>query len=151
MDNKFKESIITCITVCIEFCIEIESIQFLLYELQNIFQIKGFGDLFIENLEPFILCDKFINHKVEENTIMKIKSLYEKKKEYNTLSKILVHLDIKSIDIQSLKELCNDKNMINPLIYISTNGKDEVFKNFIFRISSIQLKRFLKYSSIQKK
>ena len=81
MDNKFKESIITCITVCIEFCIEIESIQFLLYELQNIFQIKGFGDLFIENLEPFILCDKFINHKVEENTIMKIKSLYEKKKE----------------------------------------------------------------------
>ena len=128
MDKSFQERVVKCINICIEFCIEIGAVDFLLNDLQAIFDHKGFGDLFIEKLEPFILCDKIINEKLQQFTITKIIDLYEKKKLYNVLSNILVHLDIKSIDIDSVKLLCNEKNLITPLIYIYTNGNDEVKK-----------------------
>lgn len=125
MDKSFQDRVVKCINTCIEFCIEIGSVEFLLNDLQAIFDHKGFGDMFIEKLEPFILCDKIINEKLQMFTITKIIDLYEKKKQYNTLSNLLVHLDIRSIDIESVKLLVNDKNLITPLIYIYTNGKDE--------------------------
>ena len=151
MDKTFQERVIKCINTCIEFCIEIGSVEFLLNDLQPIFDNKGFGDLFIERLEPFILCDRIINEKLQQFTITKIIALYEKKKQYNTLSNILVHLDIRSIDIESVKMLCNDKNLITPIIYIYTNGNDEVNLFLLNRISFIQLKRFSRSSIVLKR
>ena len=123
MDKTFQERVIKCINTCIEFCIEIGSVEFLLNDLQPIFDNKGFGDLFIERLEPFILCDRIINEKLQQFTITKIIALYEKKKQY----------------------------LITPIIYIYTNGNDEVNLFLLNRISFIQLKRFSRSSIVLKR
>jgi len=124
-DRNYNERIIKCINICIEFCIDIDSVDFLLNNLQAIFDGKGFGNIFIERLEPFVLCDKIKHEQLQQNTISKIIELYTQKKKFQILSKILVHLDIKSIDIDYIRDYCNQYNLITPLIYVYTNSKLE--------------------------
>ena len=74
--------------ICIEFCIEINEMDYLLNQIQPLFDGKGYGNIFIEKLEPFILCGKIKNHNLGQNTISKIVELYIKKKKFHILSQI---------------------------------------------------------------
>lgn len=124
-DKTFQDRLNKCINICIEFCIEIDAVDFLLTSLQPIFDSKGFGDEFIQKLEPFILCDKIINQQLQQMTISKIIDLYIRNKKFHILSQILIHLDIASIDIEYVKYICNQYNLTTPLIYVYSNGNDE--------------------------
>ena len=57
------------INVCIEFCLEINDVNYLLNQIYPVFDLKGYTNLFIEKLEPFILCDKIKNYDLGELTI----------------------------------------------------------------------------------
>ena len=150
-DKTFTERLNKCINICIEFCIEIDSVEYLLTALQPIFDTKGYGDEFIQKLEPFILCDKVINQQLQQMTINKIIELYIKNKKFHVLSQILIHLDINSIDIEYVKYICAQYNLITPLIYVYSNGVDEDYflpikKIYeIFEKASKEIKNFTTY------
>ena len=52
-------------------------------------------------------------------------NLYLKKGRIDLLSQLLIHINIKSIDTNTIKLKCEELSMILPLIYIYMNGKEE--------------------------
>ena len=138
--NKIIEIFSKCINICIEFCIEINEVGFLLNHIQPNFDTKGYLEMFIEKLEPFILCDKIKNTQLGQITISRIISIYIKNKKYHTLSQILIHLDVQSIETEEIKYICSEHCLIPPLIYIYMNDKDENYFYPIKRIYEIYSK-----------
>lgn len=145
-NSLFVEKLINCISICIEFCLELEKVDYLLNTLQPLFDLKGYGDIFIEKLEPFILNSKNANSSFQNNniansnnlnstydlnrylqqmTISKIIDIYLKNDKIDALSQILIHLDLKSMDVDYVREICSKKKLITPLIYICTNSMVE--------------------------
>ena len=66
--------------ITIEFCIEIESVDYLLDKILKIYESKKYKDIFLSKLEPFILCNKMIKFEIPEEIILDLIKLYESKK-----------------------------------------------------------------------
>ena len=65
------EKIIECINVAIEFCIEINAVDFLLKDVERTFANYGKGDAFYKMLEPYIFNDLLLKEsEVDEDKIM---------------------------------------------------------------------------------
>ena len=135
------------INVCIEFCLEINDVNYLLNQIYPVFDLKGYTNLFIEKLEPFILCDKIKNYDLGELTISRIVNYYLDTKKIDTLSQLLTHLDISSIDREDIKKTCIDNNLITPLIYIYMNGKED---DYFFPIKTMY-EMFHQFSPLPRK
>jgi WD40 repeat protein len=154
-DQDPKQWLSNCINTCIEFCIEIESLDFLLTHLQPIFHGEGYEDDFIQRLEPFIVSDKIKNQQLQQLTIHKIIDFYVKNSKLHALSQILIHLDIHSIDVDYIKDICNKYNLITPLIYVYTNNEEEDYFYPIKKIFEIfekakEIKNFTTYQEVLK-
>ena len=126
--EKAEEMLNKCIKICIEFCIEINEFEYLLDNIKPLFEVRGFLDLFLINLEPFILKHKIADQKIKKDTIMKIVNIYKSKNKLDVLEKILTHLEISSIDFDEIKDICKKNNFISAIIYIFMNGeKEDIF------------------------
>ena len=123
--EKAEEMLNKCIKICIEFCIEINEFEYLLDNIKPLFEVRGFLDLFLINLEPFILKHKIADQKIKKDTIMKIVNIYQSKNKLDILEKILTHLEISSIDFNEIKDICKKNNFISAIIYIYMNGENE--------------------------
>ena len=157
-NNKNEETIFNCMNICIEFCIEINEMDYLLNQIQPFFDANGYGNIFIEKLEPFILCGKIKNQNLGQNTISKIVELYIEKKKFHILSQILTHLDIQSIDADEIKKICCEHILISPLIYIYMNSPDNEYFEPILKIYNMYLNakeiekdKFISYENILQK
>ena len=138
-ENKYMGE---CISKIIEFCIEIESVHFLIDTIEKKFESKDYGDLFLAELEPFILCDKIKNFELSTDIIIKIIDLYRKNKNYDLLSQILIHLNIHSIDNDIIKSKCEEMSLLSPLIYIYNNGKQEDYFMPVTKLFDQYIKAF---------
>ena len=85
------------IEMIIEFCMEIEGFDFLLDKIFNIYEAKKFGNLFLDKLESFIMCDKLLNYEIDEDLILKLIKFYEEKNKIKTLNRLLLHIDNKTL------------------------------------------------------
>lgn len=114
-----------CIKITIESCIEIEAVEFLLNQIQPLFEAKEYSELFLEKLVPFVLSDKISHCILSSNTILNLLDLYYKngKKEY--LSQMLLHINIKSLDNTEVKNKLEKLNLTIPLIYLYMNGENQ--------------------------
>ena len=128
------DNINKCMIICIEFCIEINELDYLLNQIQPIFTNRGFGKNFIENLEPFILFGKLKNKNLDFQTVNTIVQLYIENKRFHILSQILINLDINSIDHVEIINKCIEYTLITPLIYIYMNNKEENYFEGILKI-----------------
>ena len=131
IDNK---KINECIDKTIEFCIEIESFDYLFNGLEPIFEFKHYSSLFLQNLEPYILTNKIINFNLDEELILKIIDLYKNRNGLDVLSQLLLHINIKSLDTDKIKKKLEELYLITPLIYLCMNGKEE---NYFFPINKL--------------
>ena len=138
-NKETNEQIANCITNTIEFCIEIESFGYLFTNIEQLFDSKDYSDLFLSQLEPFILCDKIVGLNIKEDVVLNIMNLYLKKGRIDLLSQLLIHINIKSIDTNTIKLKCEELSMILPLIYIYMNGKEENY----FEPISIMFDKYL--------
>ena len=152
--EKAEEMLNKCIKICIEFCIEINEFEYLLDNIKPLFEVRGFLDLFLINLEPFILKHKIADKKIKKETILKIVDIYIKKNKLETLEKILTHLDINSINLDEIKIICDKNNFISAIIYIYMNGENNdkfypIKKIFeIYKISEyIPKDKFINYQN----
>ena len=132
--EKAEEMLNKCIKICIEFCIEINEFEYLLDNIKPLFEVRGYLDLFLINLEPFILKHKIADQKIKKDTIMKIVNIYISKNKLDILEKIFTHLEISSIDFDKIKDICKKNNFISAIIYIYMNGEKE---NIFYPIDKI--------------
>ena len=56
--NQGKARIEKNMEIIIEYCIEIDYVNYLLDKILKIDESKKYKDIFLSKLEPFILCDK---------------------------------------------------------------------------------------------
>jgi len=153
--DKAEEMLNKCIKICIEFCIEINEFEYLLDNIKPLFEVRGFLDLFLINLEPFILKHKIADQKIKKDTIMKIVNIYKSKNKLDILDKIFTHLEINSIDFDEIKDICKKNNFISSIIYIYMNGEnedifypiDKLFEIF-FQAKEIPKDKFISYQNI---
>ena len=109
----------------IELCLEIESFDYLIKKIEPMFESIEYGEYFLTRLEPFILYDKIKDVILSEDIVKEIMDLYVRKEMSEILSQLLLHVNIKCIDNESIIEKIKELNLISPLIYLYMDGKDE--------------------------
>ena len=103
-DIKEEKKIFECINIVIEVCIELEAVEFLLRTIEPLFEEKEYGDLFLERVEPFILCDKIVKYVLSSDIIINLIELYNKNGKSELLSQMLLHINIIAMDKPEIKE-----------------------------------------------
>ena len=124
-ETEDKEKMGYCIKMSIEFCIEIDAVEYLLKSIYPLFEAKDYSELFLAKLQPFILCDKIINTVLSSDIILNLIELYHKNGQLDILSQMLLHINIKSIDNIEVKNKLEELYLITPLIYLYMNGEKE--------------------------
>ena len=120
-----KEKISQCIKITIEFCIEIEAVEFLLKSIEPLFEAKEYNILFLEKLIPFVLRDKLANIILSKDIILDLLDLYYKNEKQEYLSQMLLHINIKSLDNSEVKDRLEKMNLTIPLAYLYINGENQ--------------------------
>jgi hypothetical protein len=154
-DNTENSEIERMMDIIIEFCIEIESVNYLLSDILNIFAAKKYKNLFLRKLEPFILCNKLNKFEIQQEVVLGIIDIYEKKNDLNTLDKLLSHINIKSIDVPSVKAKIKSLNLLSPILYIYSNrAEPDYFEPVVFIYnkykSSAEIPDFVSYQKLLK-
>ena len=116
--EKSKEILTKCLNMAIELCLDVGEINFLFKEILKIMEEKGYFDFFMEKIKPFILNNKITSTKLGQNFTSKMIKYYLNKNDYATMSRIIINIDDNNFDIKEIKDICLEKNLIAPLIYI---------------------------------
>eukprot|EP00347_Sterkiella_histriomuscorum_P024298 403331615 len=90
----------TLIRISIEFCVELKDCYFLFYDLFLLFKEEQLEDLFIEELEPFILAGKFQEWEIPNDILQEHVINYYKNdpSKSDTLEKIIINLNFNQIE-----------------------------------------------------
>ena len=126
-DNLNSKSNFDFVNITIETCINIESLDFLLDELYHLIDVRGFGDLILEKIEPFILKDKIKNQILAPTTLNLLIEFYTNKNKIYNLSQLLLHLNIKCLNCELIKKISLQYDYFSTLIYIYTNALNDYF------------------------
>ena len=124
-ERKNIETISQSIKLTIEFCIEIEAVEFLLKNIEPIYESKEYCRLFLEKFTPFVLRDKIEKLILPKDIILNLFELYYKNGMSDNLSHMLLHMNIKSLDNIEIKGKMEELNLITPLIYLYINGENQ--------------------------
>ncbi len=149
-----NEIISEAIDATIEFCIEIGCIDYLLKDVESVYEGRGYGQLFLSKLEPFILNNKIIDFNLSEEIIDKLINLYEGENKLVILAQLIIHLNVECIDNEKIKMKLEDNILLStPLIYIYMNGKKKdfftpVLKLFDWFKKAQSIENFTNYQSL---
>ena len=107
----------------------------------------------MSKLEPFILCNKMVKFEIPEEIILDLIKLYETKRNFEILSKLLLHINVNSLEAPLVKQKIESLNIITPLIYIYVNGKSQDYFKPILHIyekflSSTEIPNFVSYEDL---
>ena len=122
------------IKLSIEFCIEVNDIDYLFNQIFPVVKMRAFENVFYEMLEPFIYNNMIKDVKMDKLTAIKMINLFIKKNNANNLNKLLLHFNINTIDVEEIKNICIKFNLIDALIYLNMNGKE---KDYFFCVEKI--------------
>lgn len=134
------------IPVTIEYCIGIGAFDLLFNEMFDFFVDAGTDNknqqIFMDNLEPFILQDQI---KVIPTYILgKMVAYYLNIKRPDIIERMILHLDPNCIDPRFIEAPCREYNLLTAYIFINTNTQHPNFVNplkSIFRVLRKQEKR----------
>ena len=124
-EKKNLDEISKSIKITIEFCIEIEAVEYLLNSIEPIIEAKEYCKLFLEKFTPFVLRDKIENLILPSNILLNLFDLYDKNQMNDYLSHILLHMNIKSLDNKQIKDKMEELHLITPLLYLYVNGEKQ--------------------------
>ena len=139
--------------ITIEFCIEIESVDYLFDKILKIYESKKYKEIFLSKLEPFILCDKMIKFEIPEEIVLDLIKLYESQKKLDTLSQLLMHINVKSLDVPSVRQKIENLFLTTPFIYLCVNGNPPDYFEPVLRIydkfiNSNEIPNFVSYENL---
>ena len=145
------ELIKKCMNIAIELCLEIDSFDYLIKKIEPMFESIEYGDFFLSRLEPFILYDRIKDVLLSEDIVKEIMDLYIRKEMDEVLSQLLLHINIKCIDTESMRDKIKELNLVSPIIYLYMDGKNEDYFapiNIMFQYfnSADELSNFTTYN-----
>ena len=128
-NEKTSEEILSkYINASIELCLDINELDFLVKEILPKLEEKGYFSFFVQKIKPFILEGKITNKQLGQNILSKILKYYITINDYVTLSQIIYNIDLNKFDINDIKNICFEKNLFLPLIYIYFKSiEDDLF------------------------
>ncbi|KAJ3103757.1 Vacuolar protein sorting-associated protein 8 [Phlyctochytrium planicorne] len=117
-DKVVDEDALTSLSeLCIEVCVSIRREDILFAEIYDKFAEVEMENIFLENLEPFILEDRVTmldNPVVLSNMI----TLYQQRSWLARLEQVILHLDPFSLDIHGVLGICKEYGLMSALIYV---------------------------------
>ena len=138
-DNNISEikdeKIMECINVSIEFCIEINSVDYLLKDVERTFARSGKSDLFYKFFEPFIFSDLLIKEDIGIDALTSLYSAYKMKDELVLLSHLYTHLKLICLNNFALKKLAVKEKLFDLITFIFANGN--CCEDFFFPITKM--------------
>ena len=145
--SQDKEKIIQCLKLTIESCIEIEAVEFLLSNIEPLFEEKEYSVLFVEKLIPFVLRDKLKDMILSKDLILNLLDLYYRNGKQDYLSQMLLHFNIKSLDSADIRDKLEKMNLTIPLAYLYINGESQdyleplqkMFEYFCYKANSSKI------------
>ena len=129
------EKIIECINVSIEFCIEINSVDYLIKDVEKTFTEYGKGDLFYKLFESFIFNDLLIKEDIDPAALTSLYAAYKMKNELVLLSHLFTHLNLNNLNNFAIKKLAVQENLFSLIIFIFSNG--DCGEDFFLPISKL--------------
>ena len=111
--------------IAIDFCLNLNEVDFLLKELMNSIEKFGYGDMFVKTLEPYIFNNKLKNEYISEDSISSLFATYITKKEFTLLSHLSTYLNFNSINKEIVIKLSFNFNLFDILIYLYTCNNNE--------------------------
>jgi len=124
-----------CITISIEFCLEIKAFEYLLKDVETTFSTYGKGDLFYKLFESFIFNDNLLEEEIGVDALTSFFGAYKIKNELVLLSHLFTHINIKSLNNFMIKKLAVKENLFNLIIFIFSNG--DCSEDFFLPISKM--------------
>ena len=142
-----------CLDICMEFCILIDDIDYLINQIKPIFDKKDFSEIFIEKLEPFILNDNMKNQNIGSDALLKIADFYIRNNNIEILGFFFNHLNLNCLDSDKIIDICIKYKLISPLIDIYMNNKEKFFEpilkiyNIFLQSKEIEYDKFISYEN----
>ena len=133
-EEKSDEILSKCLNMAVELCLDVSEINFLFKEILPILEEKGYFDFFMEKIKPFILNNKITSAQLGESITLKIMKYYMKKNDYFAMSGIIININDNKIDIKEIKDMCWEKNLFIPLIYIYFKYYEKNLFNLVLKI-----------------
>ena len=130
-----EEKIIECINVTIEFCIEINEVDYLLKDVEQTFSKYGKGDLFYKLFEPYIFKDRLLQQTISKEALTSLYGAYKMKNELILLSHLFTHINLNNLNNIIIKRIAVVENIFNLIIFIFSNG--EYSEDFFLPISRL--------------
>ena len=121
--NQCPKTVLKVARLLIDFCIEIELIEYLFTVLKKSFELIGLNDSFIEALEPFILINKI--YFIPEPQIYDIIDHLQKANKRMTLQRLFLNFNLKECNLSSMIASCLKNNLPLALGYICTRGEND--------------------------
>ena len=120
-ETKYNEILTSCLYLSIEFCFDIESINFLFKEIAPIFIKKNLDKFFYESLEPYIINGNIGEQIISENVLTKLVLLFTEKKQYQKLGQIIkyLYLSVADSEIVGNRTTKYDTNFTGLITYCS--------------------------------
>lgn len=108
------------VPVCVHGCIALGSFDFIFEELFESYDENGIAPIFLEELEPFLLCDHITS--IPPWITQRLIALHEEREEFDKAEALVWHLDPMSLDINQAIRLCKQRKLWDALIYVYTRA-----------------------------
>ena len=116
-----KEYFATIVPPCVNLCLTLKRKDVLFDQVWNAFQVDPFAKAtFLECLESFILSDQLRN--VPVSITQEFVKHYEITERYMALEACVTHLNVPSLDIHQVMNVCWTHGLYDAIIYIYNNG-----------------------------
>lgn len=109
--------------VCIEYCAIINRMDLLFSEIYRRFSECDKVDVFVELLEPFILCDRV--QRLSPEVMQTFVTHFKKSNNLARVEQCLLHLNVKETDLDMTVKLCREHQLYSALVYIYNEGLDD--------------------------
>ena len=94
------------VRIAIEFCVELQDCYFLFYELFLFFSEEKLEDIFVSELESFIMAGKFSDWEIPNDILQNhLINYYKDQAKPETLEKIIINLNFKQCPKSCVLEL----------------------------------------------
>ena len=113
--------------ILIEFCLEVDLGNYLFDQIIKIYESKNYKEVFLSNLEHFILCDKIKDLDIPKQVTLDIINYFIKQKELDKLDQLLIHFNLTSLNHPEIKKKIEELSLASPQIYMAINAQEKDF------------------------
>ena len=145
------------IKVSIEFCLQIQEVDYLFNDIYRFFAEKDLQDKFIQHLCAPIIAGQFRTERIPEYILQKLVRMYEDRQEFKILEKIILNINVESYQRRAghqahdtsgpmgkgirsyLEVVCKSHCMVSALLQLQTSDRSQQVREGCMQILTMLL------------